>query len=373
MMDRVLIIDHKVATPDRDSGSLRMVNLIRVLRDFGQTVTYLPQTLSDVEERPSLLSLCDALSLEAPTERSVRRHLKRHISQYQVVVLSRVGTAQRFLPLVRRTCPQAWTVFDTVDLHHLRERRQAEVENDTRLHKSSEEVRRRELELIRATDETLVVSNFEARHLARECPDARIRVISNIHDIPENGHLFEDRQDLLFMAGFEHLPNIDAALWLVREIMPRVWERLPETKVMLVGSSPPKQIRSLQCDRVVVTGFVPSMRPFLDRARLSLAPLRYGAGVKGKITESLAAGLPVVATPIATEGMPIEDGRDILMADGPGNFADAIVRAYLDGELWHRLARQSRETAVNNYSFDAARRAVNAFLREIPSKIDGDE
>jgi len=370
-VDRVLVIDHRVATPDRDAGSLRMVNLIRVLTDLGQEVTYLPQTISDRAERQQLSTICDSLSLQVPQERSVRRHLKRHRSTYRAAILCRVGPTEAFLPQVRRFCPRAWTLFDTVDLHHLREMRQAEIDKDSNLRAAALEVRQRELDLLDAADETLVVSTFEEELLREHDPEAKIRVVPPIHEIRPSSPSLEKRQGLLFVAGFEHQPNVDAALWLVEDIMPWVWEKLPGVGLTLVGSHPPAVIRALQSDKVTITGYVPRVDPYLDTSRLSLAPLRYGAGVKGKVTESMASGLPVVATPIACEGMPIEDERDILVAEEAGEFAAAVVRACSDEELWHRLAANSRETATRHFSFDSARQIIETLLSDISNVVDG--
>lgn len=372
-MDRILIIDHKAATPDRDSGSLRMVHLIKVLTDLGLAVTYLPQTRNQRTEHQRLLQLAGSLGMEIPPERSVARHLKRNPSTYRAALLCRLGPAERTLPVLRRCAPKTWAIFDTVDLHHLRELRQSEIEGNARLKAHALEVRRRELLLVERVDATVVVSTAERDLLQKTHPDRRIQVVTNIHEIARGGPSWEDRSGLLFVAGFEHAPNVDAALWLVESVMPLVHKRLPEVPLTLVGSQPPRAVERLQRSDVEVTGWVPEIEPYLNRSRLSLAPLRYGAGVKGKITQSMAAGLPVVATRLAAEGMPIEDERDILMADGAEDLAAAIVEAYLDKVLWNRLAANGRDAAMRYFSFNAARRAVEVLLSDLPSRVGGDK
>lgn len=347
-----------------------MVNLIRVLADLGLGVTYLPQTRADRAENEKLMELANLLPVEVPKERSVARHLRRSRSTYRAALLCRLGPAERFLPTLRRRCPDTWAIFDTVDLHHLRELRQSDLEGNLSLRDAALEVRRRELRLVDSADTTIVVSTVEREILLRERPDSRIRVVPTIHEIGDAGPDFETRSGLLFLAGFEHAPNVDAAVWLVESIMPLVWEQLPDVRLTLVGSHPPAQVRRLQGPHVQVTGWVPAIEPYLNRTRLSVAPLRFGAGVKGKITQTLAAGLPNVATSMATEGMPIEDERDILTADEATDLARAIVRAYCDKELWHRLAVNGRDAATRYFSFDAARLAVGALLNEIPPQVE---
>ena len=372
-MDRVLIIDHKVATPDHDSGSLRMVNLIRVLDQLGWAITYLPQTWGDRRLREELTQLAEALQIDLAGERSVKRHLRQACRSYRAAVLCRPAPTERFLPSLRRYCPDTWCIFDTVDLHHLREHRQSEIEGDRRLRASALELRQREHQLVRETDATVVVSPVERDILLREVPDARISVVPNIHSIAPPGPPFEERSGLVFVAGFEHAPNIDAAVWLVDSIMPAVWRQLPEVALHLVGSHPPTEIQELASPRVHVTGWVPEIEPYLTRSRLSVAPLRFGAGVKGKITQSMAVGLPAVATSLAAEGMPIEHERDILIADRAVDLADTIVHAYRDRELWARLSAAGRENAGRNFSFGAARRSVGALMGQIPACDREDE
>lgn len=347
-----------------------MVNLMRVLSDLDRSVTYAPQTLGNREELQRLRQLAAELGVALPPERSVKSHIRRSGASYGVAILCRPGPTERYLPMLRRFCPGTRVLFDTVDLHHLRELRQSEIEGNRSLRRSALEVRQTELQLVASADATIVVSTAERDLLQQERPTARIRVVSNIHHINPPGPGFADRSGLLFVAGFDHSPNVDAAVWLVDAVMPQVWQRLPAVELRLVGSNPPAKVRSLQRSQVRVTGWVPSIEPYLHESRLAVAPLRFGAGVKGKITQSLAAGLPVVATPLAGEGMPIEHERDILMADEATDLAQTIVRAYEDEALWNRLADNGRKTASRHFSFEAARRAVDALMQEIISSTD---
>lgn len=364
-MEQLLVIDHRVATPDRDAGSLRMVHLIELLAELGFEVTYLPASLRDPAERQRLARLAASLPLRLPAERSVKRHLRRNRDPYRVVILCRVGTAHRFLRPTRRACPGAAIVFDTVDLHFLRQLGQSEIEGDPSQRAAALDLRRRELAVVRATDATLAASSADAEVLRRHCPQARIYVLPTLHRIVPPRTPFEQRHGLVFIAGFEHAPNVDAAKWLVREIAPGIQARLPQAVLSLVGSDPPPEVQALRRDRIEVTGYVPELEPVLERARLSLAPLRFGAGVKGKITQSLAVGLPVVATRLACRGMSLIDGQDILMADEPEAFAAAAAEAYLERSLWQRLSTNGLRVATRYFSFDAAGAVIARLLRDL--------
>ena len=136
---------------------------------------------------------------------------------------------------------------------------------------------------------------------------------------------------------------------MVMEIMPLLRERLPGIKFYIVGSNPPEEIKALAADDIVIVGFVDQLNYFLERMRVSVAPLRYGAGIKGKIGTAMAIGLPVVATPVAAEGMSLIHGENILVADGAKSFADAVARLYCDEDLWVRISKGAINFAKDNW------------------------
>ena len=204
-----------------------------------------------------------------------------------------------------------------------------------------------------------MVSEAEKALLAQELTDAAVDVVSNNHEVHGAGAPFERRSGLLFVGGFRHPPNVDAALWLARDILPRILERLPDVELHLVGADAPDAVSALgELPGVRFHGYVPDLGPLLDGVRISVAPLRYGAGVKGKVNMSMSYGQPVIATPIAIEGMHAEAGRDVLVAESPQAFADAIVQAYGDQALWTSLSDHGLANVERHFSFDAARAAV---------------
>ena len=195
--------------------------------------------------------------------------------------------------------------------------------------------------------------------LAREAPGACIEVLSNVHEVAGPGLPFAQRSDLVFVGGFRHPPNVDAVRWFVESIFPRVRDALPNVRFHCIGGDVGPAIEALrEHDGVVVHGYVPDITPYMDGCRIAIAPLRFGAGVKGKINLSMAHGQPVVATSCAAEGMHLVDGRDVLVADDAAGFADAVVRAYTDRALWERLAGNGLDNITRHFSADAARGVV---------------
>jgi len=184
-------------------------------------------------------------------------------------------------------------------------------------------------------------------------------VLSNLHRVAGAGLPFQQRADLVFVGGFRHPPNVDAVRWFADAVFPLVRERLPEVRVHVIGSHVVPEVQALAArPGIVVHGHVPDIVPYMDACRIAIAPVRYGAGVKGKVNLSMAHGQPVVATSCAVEGMHVVDGHDALVADDNEDFADAIVRLYYDETLWMQLSIHGLENVRRHFSMDAARATV---------------
>src|SRR5437868_11490618 len=172
------------------------------------------------------------------------------------------------------------------------------------------------------------------------------------------------RSDLVFVGSFDWRPNIDAARELAREIWPRCRDLLPGARLVLVGRNPPPAVLSLAARDVIVTGSVPSVQPFLDRAFATAIPLRAGSGTRIKILEAWAAGVPVVASRIAAEGLPHSDGVDLLLAEEPAEFAHALVRLWRDRHFADELARRGART-VEPFTAEKVGETVECGYREL--------
>ena len=353
---QILIVDALTPRPDHDSGSLRMFNLIRMLCEEGAHVVFLPANRQHDGGYTLALQRIGVEVWYAPFAARAPAWLREHGPRFDLVLLSRHYVDSEFLPLVKRHAPQAGVVFDSVDLHYLREARGAEMAGDAALRASAARTRSSELKVIAQADTTLVVSVMERQLLAADAPGASIELLSNLHEVAGAGAAFSQRHDLVFVGGFRHPPNVDAVVWFAREAMPRILARLPEVIFHCIGSDPPEDIRALaELDGVAVHGHVPDLAPAMENMRIAVAPLRYGAGVKGKVNLSMAHGQPVVATTTAVEGMHLSDGVDVLVADDAQAFADAVVRLYRDESLWNRLSRNGLDNVARHFSMDAAR------------------
>jgi glycosyltransferase involved in cell wall biosynthesis len=280
------------------------------------------------------------------------------------VIICRAEIAARHMATVQRFAPRAKVVFDTVDLHFLREERAAQLKQDPTLRASAARRKQQELNLARSADLTLVVSPIEIDVLEQECPGLDVRIISNI--IPIDGADvpgFEGRRNILFIGGFEHPPNVDAVLYFARDIFPLVKASIPEAVFQMIGADPTAEILQLAGQDIQVLGYVPEVRHCFDQARLSVAPIRFGAGVKGKVNQSMSFGVPAVVTRVAAEGMYLVHEQSAMIADDPESFADAVGRVWNSRELWERLSINGRHNLREHFSVETAAQRIDELLQ----------
>jgi GT2 family glycosyltransferase len=357
---RVLVVEACMLTPDQDSGSVRTSRVLEVMVAMGCKVSFVAHNLQHLEPYVGALQAAGIEVLHYPYVTSVEALIEERGREFDVIVLARYYIAGGLIDAVRRHAPQALIVLDTHDLHFLRTRRLATLENSKALAQSAASIYQKEVDCIRRVDVTWVVSPVEKEVLAQEVPQARVIVQTNIHDPLDSIPPYEEREGLLFVGGFRHPPNVDAILFYAREIAPLLRERLPGVKTYVVGSNAPQAVLALASGDIEVVGFVPEVEPWLARCRLSVSPLRYGAGVKGKINQAMAHGVPVVATAPSVEGMQLVAGEEVLVADDPRAFADAVALAYADREAWLRLSRAGTENVRRYFSREVAREAIGA-------------
>jgi len=207
-----------------------------------------------------------------------------------------------------------------------------------------------------------VVSPVERDLLAEQMPQAQVELLSNVHEIAGRRAGFAAREGLVFVGGFGHPPNEDAVRWLVESIYSRIRAQRPDITLHLIGDIPEAARPALSGEGIRIHGRVADLAPWMDGCRVALAPLRYGAGVKGKVNMAMSYGLPVVATSIAAEGMRLVDGDNALLADDPDAFAQAVLRVYDDETLWLRLSERGLDNVREHFSFDAARATLQRAL-----------
>ena len=366
---RVLVVDARVPEPDRDSGSVRMFAIVKILRDMGFGVTFL--SIVGAVEEPYATQLRD-LEVELIDARvSYANEIQRLGSVLVAAILSRPHEATTTLPFIREFAPQAKIFYDTVDLHYVREERRAEIENSDLVRREAAGYKKTELGLVDTVDATFVTTEIERSILNEAVPGAKIAILSNIHSPEIHEAKPEGRTGLLFVGNFQHQPNVDAMKYFITEVLPVIHAERPDIAVEIVGANMPQDLSALAGPKVQMLGWVKDLTPVYGRTRVVIAPLRYGAGIKGKVGEAAMQGVPVVCTTLAIEGMWMESGRDCLVGNTPEEFAASVLELHENDALWQELSTNSQQALLAQCSPEVARQNIEEIfaLTNVPARI----
>ena len=361
----VLMTDCLVPLYDNDAGSFYMWNMIKLFLELDWNITFYPENLTPLQPYTSELQQMGVEVIYGQT--TFPKFIRERSAEFDLTLLRRPDYAFHKLDLIRVSAPGVKIIYDTVDLHYLREQRRAAVEQDLNVFLSSVSYKAMELYLAKFSDLTFVVTEVERQHLLRLDPALNVTVIPIIHSIPEGIRpAFESRTDIIFLGNYAHTPNIDAVKWFVTEIWPAIRQKLPDVVFYITGSNAPEDFAQLETmPGVKVVGRVPEVGPWFDQCRVFVSPLRYGAGMKGKIGHAMSYGLPVVTTGIGAEGMRLKDGETALIADDPKDFAKAVVRLYESRPLCQELVAKALAHVQENYTPQIVKERLVAALRSL--------
>ena len=357
---RALFVDSLLPRPGHSGGDNAILSHMAALQRLGYTVSVV--AADEMQADASALQAIGVTVFGRPLYASLREVLQRQSGCFDVVYLHRGQTAARFAPLVREHSPQARLLYSVADLGHLRLARQADLLDDPALHTASREVRSMELAAAIAADVVLTHSHTEAALLRRLVPGATVHCIPwSMAPLPPRP-AFGRRRGLAFIGYFGHAPNADAAVWLVETVMPLVWQRRPKLGCSLVGQEMPDAVLRLARPGVVVFGAVADLRTVYDRVRLTVAPLRFGAGVKSKVLESFAAGLPCVMTPVAAEGIGLGDALQALVGGTPEELSERIVRLHDEAAANRAVAACGTALILSDHGEESVAHALRAAI-----------
>jgi glycosyltransferase involved in cell wall biosynthesis len=357
-----LIIDHHWPQPDRDSGSIDIVNLAQALASLGfDTILAASKEHDGDQPARNRLIAQGVRCLKQDDAASVDAFIHHHGSSIDLCVMCRVFCGGEFLESLQTHAPQARLLFNSIDLNYLREERRAMLLQDENLLKIVQQLRDREEHVIRSSDATLVVSTVEEELLAETMPGSlvvQMPLARGLHT-PTKG--FAERSGIGFIGGFSHAPNVDAVRYFIDDIWPQVRIALPDCDFSIVGPDAPNDLAN-GVDNVRVLGYQAEIGPWFESLRLTVAPLRFGAGAKGKVASSLAHGVPCIVTGIAAEGMSLSEQDGILIRATASEFAEAVVHAYSDAAHWHELSRAGLAFAEQGLSLAAWQARLDGVL-----------
>ena len=359
---RALVVDDRFPKSDRDAGSIAILSHMQSLQRFGFEVVFTPSAeFAAADQKAEALDAIGVTTCRAPYYGSIEEVLRRQAGDFDVVYLHRVSNAAKYGELARYHNPRARQIFSVADLHHLRYARQATAEGRPELQALSQRMRFIEYVAAVSADAVITHSALEAEALAKHVAGAKIHTVTWSTTPQPTRIPFAQRSGVAFVGGYGHAPNLDAARWLIDEIMPAVRKRNPAVECLLVGSDMPEPLRRLCKDGVVAIGHVDNLAEIFDRVRLTVAPLTYGAGVKGKVIDSLGAGLPCVCTPVAAEGLAFPELLQTCIAEEADGLAGLICKLHDDEEANQVSARAGVEyvtTAFSTERLDAGMRRV---------------
>ena len=362
--DHVLIFDSLVPDPTTDSGSKRMFEFCRTLTEIGIRVHFF--TVNGGQTQPATHDL-ETIGVEvisgSLSDPLIQRHFQVLSQILKLVIVSRPDVATKVMNSILTDLANVPLVYDMVDAHGQRFLNEAELKNDYSIRRKGEKFRLMEQRLASIADGVITVSETDQKYISELAKNQNNYFrIGNFHPEVDPGPDFSNRSGLIFVGGFNHSPNIDAVEFFVGEVLPLVRHQIPDIHLTIVGSNPPDSISGMQSSSVTVTGWLEEISNLYHQARVSIAPLRFGAGVKGKIGEALNFGVPVVTTNIGADGMGLQHKHDVLIANTAQDFARAVIDCHTHPELWNTLRANGRLTVQEVAGTHAMKRQVDRLL-----------
>lgn len=357
---RALFVDDTTPTPDQDAGSNAALEHMQSLQRLGYHVVFVPSdNMADIPHYTANLEKRGIECVYAPYYWSIENYLRLKTSKIDVVYLHRYNSASKLMALIRSFCPDTTVIYNVADLHSLREERERAlgITGTGRRQVTAA----REFELIAAADATIVHSTYERDILRKHVPDANAHCVAWPFHVAEEVAPFDERSDIAFVGGYGHPPNVDAMLWFTREIQPLLQSAERAPVMHMIGSNMPQKLRRLETESLRATGYVADLATFLGRLKATVAPLRYGAGLKGKVLTSFASGTPCVMTSVAAEGMDLPDELGRFVVDTPEEIAEALVFLTSDEEVW--TATSNACVAFMRQNFSSER--IDALLKAV--------
>lgn len=329
---QILVVDHYVPNYDKDAGGRCTFMYIKAFLKLGMKVTFIGDNFAKPEPYTTILN---QLGVEVLYGNFYYLNwegwLKENLQYFDYIYLQRPHISVKYMDLVKEY-GRGKIFYFAHDLHHVRMYRDYLITGNEKSLKESEEWKKIETDLFDKTDVGHVVGEYEQEVMQKVFPDKPIRNIPLYiyESFPENIEKdFSKRKDILFVGGFNHTPNVDAVLWFAKEVFPKVLEKYPDIVWHIVGSNAPKEVKELASEHIVLEGFVPDeqLEVLYRECRLDVVPLRYGAGVKGKVVEAGYYQIPLVTTSIGGEGLDDTVGA-FVMEDDAEKMADMIIDLY---------------------------------------------
>ncbi|WP_048810325.1 glycosyltransferase [Candidatus Methylacidiphilum infernorum] len=362
---KALVFNDYLLVPDRRGGDFRTFQIIKIIRELGWEVNL--AVLNDRENHGKVLQE-DNLDIEFKHyegilfeagvkeillgEEKIKTFLSRQGQEISVAYVFSPTVAYHFIPLIRSYAVNAKLIYDPVDLAFIRLERKAALSKDPLVIEEAKQAKIIDTTNFVASDAIVAITEEEKEKILELSLQSRVEVVPNIHEVHKPKSPWENRKSILFLGYFGHEPNVDGLSYFILEMWESIREHIPGCSFEIVGSFLKEYVPEELLNRpgIQPVGYVPDLVPCFEKARVFVAPLRFGAGMKGKIGMAMASGLPVVTTSIGAEGMKLENGKNAFICDDKEEFIQAVVRLYKEKELWERLSQAALEHVESRYS-----------------------
>lgn len=363
---RILFIDYTTPTPDRDAGSYAAMREIELMQSLGFKVTLLPENLAWLGGYTKDLQNRGVEVITAPFYDSVDAFLKSRASEFDAFYIMRYHVVNNVVPKIREICPAARIVMNGADLHYLRLLRKGLVEGNGESLAEARSVRVAEFEAMRSVDVVVSYNDVEMA-VIEALSEGEVKVLKCpwVLDFPDVTAPREGRAGLSFFGGFQHHPNLEGLRWFVDQVMGPLNEIRPELELSIYGSRMNESVRALKSPTIRPIGYIEEVEHAYDPHLIFVAPLLSGAGIKGKVLNALARGIPCVLSPLAAEGIGLRHGHDCLIAETSHAWIKEIGRLVDDQALWTQLRDNALNLARERFGFETARGQMQQVLEAV--------
>ncbi|WP_448663701.1 glycosyltransferase [Sphingomonas sp. CJ20] len=365
IIGRVLVLDYQSPRFDRDAGSFAISQEMRMFQALGYKVTIAPLNCAHLGMYTDAYERAGIEHLYAPFYTSLADVIDRRGAEFDLVYIHRFGTAAGLIPRIRQRAPKAKIVLNCADVHFLRELRAARLAESSASFAKALKTRDAEVAVFRQCDAVLTYSDVERGVIESYLGlQANVRILPWIAEPVDTGVLERPREGIAFLGSYDHQPNRDAVEFFLAECWPEIRARNPGVTFHIAGSGFDAMAQEIADDRVVIEGWVEDAAAFLAARAIMVAPLRIGAGMKGKVIDALRVGTPCVLSGIAAEGMRLEDGVATI-ADTPADWVEQVT-ALLASEARRRdMAQRSLDFVERHFSEAHAQRALATILASV--------
>lgn len=366
-MPSLVFVTPVVPDPRREGSALRIWHVLRIFAQYGFTITILPiqhqfKSIPEATIRERTIYWESSGIQVLVRNTSFLDYISRIADTHTLFWYDAYISAEIALPRLKTMYPKACHAFDTVDLAHRRFFREAKIKDNKKLLLRAIDVKRKEYALAAKANVTIMISKEEEAILKKDLPSATLFYLPNVHPCQHQTPQFENRNGVSFVGNYLHTPNLDAVNWFIKEIWPLCLERSPDLRLNLVGSGPLNSLNLSEIKNVNLVGYVNDLEDFLSRSRLTIAPLRFGAGIKGKVLFSLSQGIPCVGTTVAAEGMEFLTNKGFTLAESPEAFAVAVEQLHNNQDIWSKQRNKGLYTVEKAFGLSASEDRIKAFI-----------